>query len=283
VIDITDSQNPQIAGSVDTPTMARGVAVSSTFAYVAGGDLLSWMGFLWVIDVMSPQSPLIVGTVYTPEPAWDIAVSGAFAYLAEQADVYPGLQVIDITNPQNPLIVGSLATPNNAFRVAVWGTCAYVAAQQSLQVIDITNPQNPQIAGSATCRAVVLAVSGTLIYCGTNDLELQVLPTQCPSSSGVREDHGVVATIPLRALPNPSSGQTEFRFDTRNRGMVRANVYDSAGRLVRRLSSGAISAGPHYLLWDGRDDQGHQVAPGVYLARVTTPEGTRTARLVVVK
>jgi hypothetical protein len=32
--------------------------------------------------------------------------------------------------------------------------------------------------------------------------------------------------------------------------------------------------------WDGRDGGGHAAAPGVYFARVLTPMGARTRRIV---
>jgi hypothetical protein len=41
-----------------------------------------------------------------------------------------------------------------------------------------------------------------------------------------------------------------------------------AGQRVRRLSGGVQGAGRHALRWDGRDDGGQMVAPGVYLARI---------------
>ena len=40
------------------------------------------------------------------------------------------------------------------------------------------------------------------------------------------------------------------------------------GRRVRTLSGGVQGAGRHALRWDGRDDAGQMVAPGVYLARI---------------
>ena len=46
-------------------------------------------------------------------------------------------------------------------------------------------------------------------------------------------------------------------------------VYDLAGRLVRRLSEPRkISTGQHVLRWDGRDQVGEVVPPGIYYARL---------------
>jgi len=49
---------------------------------------------------------------------------------------------------------------------------------------------------------------------------------------------------------------------------VELGVFDLAGRRVRTLVSGEAAAGVHRIDWDGRDDFGHEVARGVYFARL---------------
>ena len=66
-------------------------------------------------------------------------------------------------------------------------------------------------------------------------------------------------------------------------GFARATIHDAAGRLVRRLRSGVLSAGRHEFLWDRRDAAGREVAPGVYLARVSTGTEEKTTRVVILK
>jgi hypothetical protein len=221
--------------------------------------------------------------VDTPGDALGVAVSGTHAYVADGSS---GLQVIDIANPQNPQIVGSVNAPDAAMGVAVSGTHAYVAAYGSgLQVIDISDPFSPQVVGSVDTPgdALWVAVSGTHVYVADGSSGLQVLQAQCDPSSGIGEDGLGASEMLLRAYPNPGSGQTLIQFETRNSGVVQASVYDLAGRRVRRLSDGILCAGGHWLSWNGLDDSGRPLPSGVYLARITTSEGTRTARVVVAK
>lgn len=50
---------------------------------------------------------------------------------------------------------------------------------------------------------------------------------------------------------------------------VAVEVYDLSGRLVRRLEEQRHrSAGPYAIPWDGKDDAGHLVAPGVYAVKL---------------
>src|SRR5687768_11247915 len=63
-------------GGYDTSGLARGVALSGNYAYVADRN-----GGLQVIDVSNPASPQRVGG--SSGVPWGVAVSGNYAYLAE--------------------------------------------------------------------------------------------------------------------------------------------------------------------------------------------------------
>ena len=58
---------------------------------------------------------------------------------------------------------------------------------------------------------------------------------------------------------------------------VVVEVRDLAGGLVREVYNGLDTAGRHRRLWDGLDEHGQRVAPGVYICRVEveTEEGRR--------
>jgi flagellar hook assembly protein FlgD len=60
-------------------------------------------------------------------------------------------------------------------------------------------------------------------------------------------------------------------------------VYDITGRTVRTLLSGRLNAGPHSILWDGRDDSGKAVASGVYLSRLIAGKTTAVGRMLLLK
>jgi hypothetical protein len=62
-------------------------------------------------------------------------------------------------------------------------------------------------------------------------------------------------------------------------GRVQVNVYDVAGRKVRRLADRVFPAGEAKLVWDGTDDAGNKVGRGVYFVRSSTQPGA--ARIIV--
>lgn len=51
-------------------------------------------------------------------------------------------------------------------------------------------------------------------------------------------------------------------------GAVEVSIFDLAGRLVRPLYRGADTSGQYARTWDGKEDSGRVVAPGIYLCRV---------------
>ncbi|MFN2371778.1 MAG: FlgD immunoglobulin-like domain containing protein, partial [Candidatus Krumholzibacteriia bacterium] len=65
-------------------------------------------------------------------------------------------------------------------------------------------------------------------------------------------------------FPNPFNPQTFIDFALPQAGRVSLKVYDGRGRLVRTLADGSRPAGPHRVVWDGRDDAGRAAASGVY-------------------
>jgi flagellar hook assembly protein FlgD len=89
----------------------------------------------------------------------------------------------------------------------------------------------------------------------------------------------LIVADPLELEPDESADLVAFVRDA----LVQLLVYDAAGRRVRRLVSGASSAGLHDVPWDGRDDAGRAVASGAYLIRLVAPGGVATQRVTLLR
>jgi hypothetical protein len=83
--------------------------------------------------------------------------------------------------------------------------------------------------------------------------------------------------------PNPFNPNTSIRFDLHQHGRVRLDVYDLAGRLVKHLADGPMTAGTQAVRWDGTDSAGRKVATGVYVARLAAGGTVDTHRMVLLK
>lgn len=87
----------------------------------------------------------------------------------------------------------------------------------------------------------------------------------------------------VRAAPNPVVGSGAIHFTQLAAGRARLRLYDAGGRLVRVLVDGAVSAGPHSVPWDGRDDRGAPLAAGVYFARLEDGGTGATTKIVLLE
>jgi len=85
------------------------------------------------------------------------------------------------------------------------------------------------------------------------------------------------------AQPNPFASSTSIRFSLRQAGPVSIDIYDIKGRKVRTIDKSGLQAGMQTLSWDGYDDDGRQVASGVYFAQVKGQGEALAAKLVRVR
>jgi hypothetical protein len=85
--------------------------------------------------------------------------------------------------------------------------------------------------------------------------------------------------------PNPGRGPTGVQLHVAGAPGDRevsgeAALYDLAGRRVRMIHQGTIARGLTTLSWDGRDERGAELRPGVYLLRFTAAGSAAVACIV---
>jgi hypothetical protein len=85
------------------------------------------------------------------------------------------------------------------------------------------------------------------------------------------------------AMPNPFAGTTTLAFALAQAGPVELAVYGVDGRRIVTLVRETRAAGQYRLIWDGRDGTGQPARPGMYYARLVTPQGRFTRTLVLMK
>ena len=106
------------------------------------------------------------------------------------------------------------------------------------------------------------------------------LSVPASGSSTVGVGNEVAVDFLASPMPNPFRGRATVRFGLAREGDVQLELFDVSGRSVRTLASGKHAPGTHVSVWDGRDQQGHDVKAGVYFVRLQLPGRTFHSRVV---
>jgi hypothetical protein len=92
-----------------------------------------------------------------------------------------------------------------------------------------------------------------------------------------------VASPALRVGPNPLRGESAVSFSLPAGSHTSLKVYNVQGKALRTLVDCHMDQGMRSILWNGRDDRGRPVAPGLYILRLRSCGETRSAKVVVTR
>ncbi|MCF7850313.1 MAG: T9SS type A sorting domain-containing protein [Candidatus Marinimicrobia bacterium] len=82
------------------------------------------------------------------------------------------------------------------------------------------------------------------------------------------------------AYPNPFNPSTEISISVPQESLVRMEVFDVRGRLVKTLIDDTLSPGDYQIRWDGHTVHGNSVASGLYFVRLLAGEFKATLKIV---
>jgi len=103
-------------------------------------------------------------------------------------------------------------------------------------------------------------------------------------------DGGSVMNFGLsESYPNPFNPSTHITFTLPRATHITLEIYNLLGQRVRTLVEGVKEAGPHAVVWDGRDEFGKTLPSGIYLYRLWAGQGkgqgdfVRVRKMVLVR
>jgi len=108
-------------------------------------------------------------------------------------------------------------------------------------------------------------------------------PLPAPSAGASEETGEEPPGLLGPSTPNPLTLSTTLHFTVKQAGAVDLGVFNVLGQRVRTLYAGDLSTGDHTRVWDGRDDTGEELLPGIYFVRITQGTATESQRLVLVR
>jgi hypothetical protein len=162
------------------------------------------------------------------------------------------------------------------------GRYLYALRRGSVYVMDWSDGVEPHVVGEYSDPTIdqssFLIATENAIYVGdVSNQRLLVLPPHSESAVAAPES-APRQRANLASAPNPFNPSTTLSFQLPEAGPVQIELYDLAGRFVRRLWQRPLPAGAHELRFDGR-----KLASGVYVCRLTAPGVNETHKLTLVK
>ena len=229
-----------------------------------------------------PIRDLEIQVVILPVPRRHLSESsaeGRVVFLSPGRVEYPNQHIHYIVAHEIGHVVQHLLMPES--RMDLWGR---FAALRGLDLEDKgTSVDHAWRPAEIFAEDFRVLFGGELAYCGGNienhDLigpeRIQGLREFMLSLLGEWETR-----VRVSAYPNPFSSDIVFEafsLGEQNRPLE-VSVFDALGRKLRDLAP--PPEGSVYVVWDGRDEGGRIVAPGVYFAHISAGEHLRIRKLI---
>jgi len=131
--------------------------------------------------------------------------------------------------------------------------------------------------------------TGTISYRPEQTLEeIQLLVKAWDSANNPSETSIILELVEEKDLslyqiynyPNPFATDTQFTFEITTTAEVGIKIFTLNGRNIASIEPEFFEAGYHYIIWDGIDEFGDNIANGAYLYQVTAKADNKTVSYV---
>ncbi|TET21483.1 MAG: T9SS type A sorting domain-containing protein [Candidatus Stahlbacteria bacterium] len=281
---------------------ANGVAVDGEFVYVTGW-YFNGTDEDYLTICYDKDGNLIWNTVYDSgirDVAQGVAVDDRFVYVTGRSWNGGEKDFLTICYDKNGDLIwnkvyGSRAFSELAFGVAVDDNFVYVTGWgPSFSLLTICYDKDGNLIWDKTydsgnddhATGVAVDEQGYLYVTGwsSNGTDYDFQTIKYDRTVWIDELPALGFKLDLKEpAPNPFKLSTDIYYSLAHSGLVNLKVYDVSGRPVKTLSSGIKASGYYAITWDGRDDLGRAVAPGVYFIRMQAGNHTATRKLIRVR
>jgi hypothetical protein len=132
---------------------------------------------------------------------------------------------------------------------------------------------------AGTYHATLQVQDNDTLWSAADSVLVTVLP-----STGVGEERSVPHELMLYPnYPNPFNAGTVITYSLDRAMHVRLGVYSVTGEEVGWLTDGVEAAGTHRVEWTARNKEGRELASGMYICRLMTPEAVRIQKVLLVR
>ena len=284
IFNVKNPTNPTQITFYDTPDNLTEFFILDSLIYLADCDSLI------ILNISNPASPQYVGAVDIPTICTDVYVVYPYAYATAYSTFGTdgSVKIIDVSDPTNPTIAGSINNIRGDPRaVFLNDNYIYCAAMDWWDVPERKGKTRADVEGGVrvaygvTPDSLIISydtpgdpreifVRGNLLLVPDSD-SLQILHHH---KTGIEENDNKVEIYISKFLlyPDPAIDGVSCEMEFVRSCRISLNVYDQAGRKVKKIYQGSIGAGKNIFNWDGKDEQNKVVPSGPYFVKVRVLE-----------
>nr|NQU89009.1 PD40 domain-containing protein [Bacteroidota bacterium] len=84
----------------------------------------------------------------------------------------------------------------------------------------------------------------------------------------------------LQVFPNPSKSIVTIKYSLVTSNHTTLTINDSSGKLIKTLLDSNQQEGKHEIIWDGSDNSGNAVKPGVYYSTIQAGSTNQSIKII---
>jgi len=101
-------------------------------------------------------------------------------------------------------------------------------------------------------------------------------------------EQGLQTLAPLQSqlygnYPNPFNPETTINYSLENKNVVNLAIYNIKGQKIRTLLDNYVLPGKHHIIWNGKDENNHEVASGIYFIQMKVEGNVNTHKMLLIK
>lgn len=189
------------------------------------------------------------------------------------------VQYVDVSSPHNSPS-GSIRAPHHTVNSAV-------THAQNGAVISIARGYY-QLPVTINKSVTLVAPVGTVIIgqAGNNNVRMATLPTGVFDEGDDYtidlgdDDEDELSELGLTPFPNPFVAGVDIDYRLPRSKAVSIIVYDHLGNKIKSIIEEDKQSGRHTVKWDGTDENGREVTPGVYVIRMEAGKDSKSYKLL---
>ncbi|MCK4663936.1 MAG: T9SS type A sorting domain-containing protein [Bacteroidales bacterium] len=86
--------------------------------------------------------------------------------------------------------------------------------------------------------------------------------------------------IGLLCYPNPFQNETQIYFKVINESLIQIEIFDINGKIIKSLLNETKNSGNYHIEWNGTNNYGNKVPPGIYIIKFTNDNVTQVKKII---